>query len=63
MAAGVGLLFHEALAPNLVGVMNQAAADAGANIMQRITHDILDYHASPVEVAEIADAVDAGLQP
>ena len=60
MATGVDLLVHEALAPHLVNIMNKAAAGTGNTIVQKITHDILDYHASPVEVAEIAEDVDAG---
>ena len=53
-AQGVDLLVHEALAPNLVGIMHDTATDLGAEGIAKITHDILDYHASPVEAAEIA---------
>jgi ribonuclease Z len=53
-AQGIDLLVHEALAPNLVNVMNQTATSTGNEIMAKITHDILDYHASPVEAAETA---------
>jgi ribonuclease Z len=58
-ATGVDLLVHEALAPNLVNVMHDAAERTGNDIMAKITHDILDYHASPVEAAETAR--DAGV--
>lgn len=58
-AEGVDLLVHEALAPNLVNMMHEAATNNGNEIMARITHDILDYHASPVEAAETAR--DAGV--
>ena len=58
-AKGVDLLVHEALAPNLVGMMHETAAKTGNQIMAKITHDILDYHASPVEAAETAR--DAGV--
>ncbi len=58
-ARGVDLLVHEALAPNLVNMMNAAADKLGNPIMAKITHDILDYHASPVEAAETAR--DAGV--
>jgi ribonuclease Z len=58
-AAGVDLLVHEALAPNLVMMMNAAADNSGNKIMAKITHDILDYHASPTEAAETAR--DAGV--
>ncbi len=56
---GIDLLVHEALAPNLVNMMNAAAQKLGNEIMAKITHDILDYHASPVEAAETAR--DAGV--
>ena len=56
---GVDLLVHEALAPNLVGMMHDAAVNSGNKVMAKVTHDILDYHASPVEAAETAR--DAGV--
>jgi ribonuclease Z len=56
---GVDLLIHEALSPELVGIMNRAALQAGNGNMAKITADILDYHASPVEAAESAEAADA----
>jgi ribonuclease Z len=56
---GVDLLVHEALAPNLVNMMNATAKKLGNEIMAKITYDILDYHASPVEAAETAR--DAGV--
>ena len=58
-ASGVDLLVHEALAPNLVNMMHDAADKVGNTILSKITHDILDYHASPVEAAETAR--DAGV--
>jgi ribonuclease Z len=58
-ARGVDLLVHEALAPNLVGMMHDAAAKSGNQIMAKITDDILTYHASPVEAAQTAR--DAGV--
>lgn len=59
-AAGVDLLVHEALTPHLVGIMNRAAGRLGRENVQRITHDILDYHTTPMEAAEIAAAAGAG---
>ncbi len=56
---GIDLLVHEALAPNLVNMMNATADKLGNEIMAKITYDILDYHASPVEAAETAR--DAGV--
>jgi ribonuclease Z len=59
-ANGVDLLVHEALAPNLVMMMNAAAAKNGNAVMEKITFDILDYHASPKEAAETARAAGVG---
>ena len=56
---GIDLLVHEALAPNLVNMMHTVAEKLDNKIMAKITHDILDYHASPVEAAETAR--DAGV--
>jgi len=56
---GVEVLFHEALSKKLVGVLNQSAQNVGNDTMARITEDILDYHASPVEAAESAQEVGA----
>ncbi|MEP4148424.1 MAG: ribonuclease Z [Halioglobus sp.] len=58
-AAGVDVLVHEGLAPNLVNMMHDAAIETDNQIMAKITYDILDYHASPVEAAETAR--DAGV--
>ena len=58
-ANGVDLLVHEALAPNLVNMMNKAANNTGNPILAKVTYDILDYHASPMEAAETAR--DAGV--
>ncbi|MEQ8485160.1 MAG: MBL fold metallo-hydrolase [Pseudomonadales bacterium] len=58
-AEGVDLLAHEALSPRLVGVLNRAAVDAGASSVAKITLDILDYHTTPVEAAELAAAAGA----
>ena len=58
-AQGIDLLVHEALAPNIVGLMNKVASEQGLASMAKITADIIDYHASPVEAAETAR--DAGV--
>lgn len=58
-AKDVDLLVHEALAPNLVGIINTTAERMGNPVIAKITADILDYHASPVEAAETAR--DAGV--
>ncbi len=56
---GIDLLVHEALAPNLLMMMHETAKKIGNPIMAKITVDVLDYHASPVEAAE--SARDAGV--
>ena len=56
---GVDLLVHEALAPKLVAMMHEAAKVRGNALMTKITYDIPDYHASPVDAAETAR--DAGV--
>jgi len=58
-AEGVDLLVHEGLASNLVGMMEKAAERVGNISGAKVMHDILDYHTSPVEAAEIAR--DAGV--
>jgi ribonuclease Z len=57
---GVDLLVHEALAPNLVMQMNAAAKKLGNKVLEKITIDILDYHASPLQAAEVARDADVG---
>ncbi len=57
---GVDLLVHEALAPNLVGIMEGTATKVGATGIAKIMLDIQNYHASPVEAAEIARDAQVG---
>ena len=59
-AKGVDLLVHEALAPRLMAVPTAAARVAGRDNLAKITLDVLDYHATPVEAAEIAEAAGVG---
>ncbi len=60
MAARADLLVHEALSPELVGVVNRAATITNNQSVAKITADILDYHTSPLEAAETAR--DAGVK-
>lgn len=55
----VDLLVHEALNRKMVGIMEAAAKKNEVAIMEKIFFDITDYHASPVEVAETAQAAKA----
>jgi ribonuclease Z len=59
-AERVDLLVHEALHPQLVGLLNQGAERAGRPRLVKITDDILDYHTTPVEAAEIARDAEVG---
>jgi ribonuclease Z len=53
-ATGVDLLVHEALSPKLMGVIEEAATEAGMPRLAKLASDVLTYHATPVEVAESA---------
>ena len=55
-ARGTDLLVHEALSPELVGVIHDGAHAAGAANIEQIAQDIIGYHTTPVEAAEIAQA-------
>lgn len=55
-AKGADLLVHEALSPVLVGVLTAGAKAAGTANIEQITRDIVNYHTTPVEAAEIAEA-------
>ena len=50
----IDLLIHEALSPELLTIMSESAGIAGNASGSKIFYDVLDYHTSPVEVAEIA---------
>jgi ribonuclease Z len=58
-AKGVDLLVHEALSPELMGVVQSAAERAGNRTIAKIAADVLDYHTSPREAAEVAATVGA----
>ncbi len=58
-ARDTDLLVHEALAPQLVAVLTDAARRAGNDRLAKITVDILDYHTTPVEAAESAQTAGA----
>ncbi len=55
-ARDADLLLHDALSPELVGIMHSAANKAGNDILEKITLDIQGYHASPTEAAASAAA-------
>jgi ribonuclease Z len=53
-ARGADLLVHEALSPELVGLIAAGAKAAGAANIEQISHDILNYHTTPVQAAQLA---------
>ena len=53
-AEGIDLLVHEALSPELIGMMEKTARDLGNDTLAKIMFDVPDYHASPREAAETA---------
>jgi len=55
-AKGADLLAHEALATNIVAIMQRTATDNNQTRIAKIASDIPDYHASPIEAAESAKA-------
>lgn len=60
LSENVDLLVHEALNREMVGILTTAAHNANRPRMVKITEDILDYHTSPVEAAEIARDANVG---
>lgn len=57
-AKGVDLLLHEALAPELLRILQHAAEADGRRVAAKVFADIPSYHTSPEEAARIA--ADAG---
>jgi ribonuclease Z len=55
-AKGADLLVHEALQPQLVKMMTASLAAKGMNNLAQITRDILNYHTTPEQAAEVAKA-------
>jgi len=60
-AHGSDVLVHEALSPELVGILGAAVAAAGHPRSAKIMHDIPGYHSSPVAAARIANEAQAKL--
>ncbi len=56
MSQDVDLLVHEALSKELVEVLTQSAQKKNMRILEKITVDIIDYHTSPIDAAQIAAA-------
>ncbi len=60
-ARGTDVLLHEALSPELVGILGQVLQAAGRTRPAKIMHDIPGYHTSPVAAARIANETHARL--
>ena len=54
------MLIHEALAPNLVGLVGEAALKAGRTNVATIMRDIVSYHTTPEQAATIAQRAAVG---
>lgn len=48
------LLIHEALSPELLSLVEKGFADAGRENLRQLLHDVVDYHTTPQEAAEVA---------
>jgi len=59
-ARGVDLLVHEALSEELMAVLERSAASVGRPRLKKIFNDILNYHTTPEQAAEVAR--DAGVR-
>ncbi|MEP3225077.1 MAG: MBL fold metallo-hydrolase [Parasphingorhabdus sp.] len=57
--SGCDILIHEVLNAEMVGKMGKAMQKAGRPRLEKIMADIPDYHATPVEAAETAQAAGA----
>lgn len=60
-AQGADLLIHEALAPNLVAIMEETSAARGQAGIAQIFHDIPDYHTTPAAAADMATEAQVGV--
>lgn len=59
-AKGADLLVHEALSAPLVAILQESAAAAGRHNLEQVFKDIVNYHTSPQEAAEVAEQAQVG---
>jgi ribonuclease Z len=59
-AKGVDLLVHEALSAPLVAILRDSAAATGRHNLEQVFIDIVNYHSSPQEAAEVAEEAQVG---
>ena len=55
----VDVLFHEAQANHMVRIIQKLASESGATLRAKVMEDIISYHTTPVEAAEIANLANA----
>jgi len=55
-AAGADLLLHEALSPALLALLEQGLGAAGRTNLSKVMRDVLDYHTTPEQAAQTAQA-------
>ncbi len=60
-ATNADLLVHEALSPRLVGLLGEAAGQANRPNLKKIMADIVDYHTTPDQAAEVARDAHVGM--
>lgn len=58
-ARGADILVHDALQPRLLGLVTRGLEAHDAANLAQVTRDIVDYHATPEQAAETAQAADA----
>lgn len=59
-AQGVDVLIHEALSAPMVAILHDSAADVGRHNLKQVFTDIVNYHTSPPEAAEVAEEAKVG---
>lgn len=59
-AKGADVLVHEALSPKLVGMLENAAHEAGRTNLEAVFRDIVTYHTTPEQAAAIAQRAGVG---
>jgi ribonuclease Z len=59
-ARGADLLLHDALSPELLRLVEEAAGKAGLEMRRRIMADVVDYHATAPQAADAAREAGVG---
>lgn len=60
-ARDTDILISEALNPDMVGIIERVAREAGNSRITKIMYDIPDYHITPVQAAKVAQDANARL--